>query len=216
MKQAAHDVDRDAASPRADYGRILKFEALWEKVERDHEGRRALAVLRRDGFHSNLPLPVFATIPNLPNRRAKSNSLPAPKGAARAVINYLRDLERHWPDLYLKNARSGKIYYLRENLQRLGFDGLADDIERIFACEWVGVERGTRASTIAVLARSIRQTTGKPHYRELLQLLGSIFAAAGKKLDLQDATLRKIVRREDGMMRSAQAKLEKRKRTKLA
>src|SRR5229473_7293787 len=71
---------------------------IWDKVQKDSIGKRALSILKRDGLDINA-IPVkphtcpgrIATIPFLPNRHARSRSIVLPK-TTRLVIRSLKEL----------------------------------------------------------------------------------------------------------------------------
>jgi hypothetical protein len=73
---------------------------IWSTIRKDRYGARALAILKRDGFDL-VRIPVesrtwpgmIASIPFLPNLRARSRLLPRPQ-YLRLSIGFLRELSR--------------------------------------------------------------------------------------------------------------------------
>jgi hypothetical protein len=182
--------------PLGDWRCVQRFAVLWEKVERDQDGKRALDTLRRDGFRLKFPIEIFATIPFLPNTRAKSRRVTASLSGARTTIRFLRELEKNWPEL--RTTYRGQM----------DFGVTADSLKEVVSHKWVATEINTRASAITVLQNAVRRSTGKPHYREMLDLLESIFRVAGTRFDITDSSLRKLATRNEASTRAAVGKLK--------
>ncbi len=94
--------------PGATWGWQMQIERLqredlnriWRAIREDRDGARALAILKKHGFDlERIPVEFYtwpgmiASIPFLPNRRARSRLLSRPRGL-RLAIGFLRELAR--------------------------------------------------------------------------------------------------------------------------
>jgi hypothetical protein len=134
---------------------------IWRAIRTDKEGARALAILKRHGFDlARIPVEsytwpgIIASIPFLPNRRARSRLLSRPRGL-RLAIGFLRELARSLASPYSRveaRDRAGVIYMqASDELNLLRFTKAADFLEKVSSWKWVITEHNPRQNAIASL-----------------------------------------------------------------
>lgn len=165
---------------------------IWSTIRKDRYGARALAILKRDGFDL-VRIPVesrtwpgmIASIPFLPNLRARSRLLPRPQ-YLRLSIGFLRELSRSLasPHCHVEayDPRERIIYMKPSNeMSPLLFTEAVNCLEKMRSWKWVIAEHNPRQHAIASLRWEIRWRTRKPHDKELADLLDATFRACGLK-----------------------------------
>jgi hypothetical protein len=165
---------------------------IWRAIQRDRYGARALVILKKHGFDlERIPVKshtwpgIIASIPFLPNRRARSRFLSRPHGL-RLAIRFLRELSRSLTSPYshveAHDPRAAVIYMqASDEVSPLRFMKAADFLEKVSSWKWVIAEHNPRQNAIASLRWEIKWRTNKPHDKELADLLNGAFRAGGFK-----------------------------------
>jgi hypothetical protein len=176
-----------------------KLEAIWQKVERDRDARRALEKLRAKGFSPDHDTQLrIAEIPLLSKRRSKSRVLSAPRGSIRAVSSFFRELRKSLFDPYTnleaKNDKAKWAVLMREGIESEfpELKSLPELLERIVAYQFVVTERNQQHHAIARLQLEVQSRTGDRHVSEIKDLLDAVFRAAGELFDTKPIFLDSI------------------------
>ena len=165
---------------------------LWRAIRKDRYGARALATLKKHGFdlerigvEFHTWPGIIASIPYLPDHRARSRLLPRPHGL-RLAIRFLRELSRSLASPYSHVEAydpRAQVIYMRasDEMNLLRFTKTADFLEKVSSWKWVIAEHNPRQNTIASLRWEIKRRTKKSHDKELADLLDAAFRAGGFK-----------------------------------
>jgi hypothetical protein len=204
------------ASKRSEHTEPLTTKQLcdiWEKILSDSDGRRALKRLDEAGFRISHLTPSDATferpcwadyvaaIPLLPNR-------PSTRRIHRKI-----KLRKYWPLVLELRQFAAKVASPFAVVTVLGARDCLDSdksisrddllkaatvVEHFLYWDYCVRNLNPRNAVIAELRWTIRQRTGRPHDRELNDLIGSAFRAAGFKKDcyIDSTALDRIEKRQ--------------------
>lgn len=165
---------------------------IWNIVRNDRDGARALRKFKSHGFDlGGVPVGLntwsgmAASIPLLPNRRARSHVLRKPSSVT-SIIQFLSELSKMLVTPYVRfeahDLKAGIIYI--QNLEGVDLrraTEVADFLKRVTSVRWTITEHNPRQNAIASVRWQIRHSTGKARDRELMDLLDAVFRAAGTK-----------------------------------
>lgn len=202
---------------------------IWAKILRDPDARRAMKILKRDGFEISHLVPQDASMRH-PNWADEIAAIPLlPNRSARRRIHHRSTLRKHWPLLRVLRRLAKKMNDpfsevsivsmidspVRE-IHNLGkhVEDTANIVEKVLSWDWYVRDRNPRNSIIAELRWQIRWRTGRPHDLELATLIDAAFRAAGVKdgLLLDATTLDRIEKREKEVRVKATRRLLSRSR----
>lgn len=223
IEEGAEGTQKKEASKSSEYSEPLTTERLcdiWKKILSDTDGRRALKQLDKAGFPISHLTPSDATFkhPSWADYIASLPLLPN-KPSTRHIHSKIR-LRKYWPlveDLrqfaatvnlpfmeltiygskdypnYGKDYPNYALSTLRDELLKA-----ATMVEHFLSWDYSVRNLNPRNAVIAELRWTIRQRTGRPHDRELNDLIGSAFRAAGSEEDcyIDSTALDRIEKRE--------------------
>lgn len=199
---------------------LRDLERIWNKIQNDRGAASALAALKRDRLNlagigvgpNSLPA-IIASVPFLPNRRARSRVLPRPQGL-RLTIRFLRELGNSltlpFSRVEAYDARARVMYFPpSDELRPSSFLQATELLERVWSWRWVVTEQNPLVATIALLRWEIRRRTKKPHDRELIDLLDAAYRAAGFRegFPIELESFKKVERQERESRMAASRKL---------
>ena len=193
---------------------------IWEKIRSDSDGRKALERLDEAGFRISHLTPTDATfghpswadyvaalplLPNKPSTRRIHSKIRLRK--YRPLVEELRQFaatvnlpfmaltiygSKDYPN-YGKDYPNYALSTLRDELLKA-----ATMVEHFLSWDYCVRNLNPRHAVIAELRWTIRQKTGRPHDRELNDLMDSAFRAAGSKEDcyIDSTALERIEKRQ--------------------
>jgi hypothetical protein len=168
-----------------------ELQIVWNKIRRDSAGAKALRILKSAGFDlERIPAEtgthsgMIASIPFLPNKRARSRLQPQ-LPSARPVIRFLRELARATEDTYSNVEAHDKRNHIlfgkfNDRIRPPRLEEAASFLEWVFSKRWVVIQHNPYKNAISWLRWYVIYYTGAPHDRELIDLLDAAFRAAGK------------------------------------
>jgi len=163
---------------------------IWRAIQKDKDGARALALLKKDGFDLGRLAPdsyswtgIIASLPFLPNRRARSRVLARPTGL-RLTIRFMRELEQALTNGYSRVEayhRGKKITHSlpSPDFPLSSFRQTVEFLEQVTSCKWVVIEHNPLQNKVATLRWATKWRTKKAHDKELHDLIDAGFRAAG-------------------------------------
>jgi hypothetical protein len=186
---------------------------IWEKVRSDGTGRRALKRLDEAGFRISHLSPSDATFerPSWADYVAAIPLLPN-KPSTRRIHRKIK-LQKYRPLVLELRQFAAKVASPFAVLTVLGAKdcldpdkGISRDdllkaatvVEHFLSWDYCVRNLNPRHAVIAELRWTIRQRTGRPHDRELNDLMDSAFRAAGSKKDsyIDSTTLERVEKRQ--------------------
>jgi hypothetical protein len=185
---------------------------IWEKILSDSDGRRALERLDKAGFPISHLTPTDATfrhpswadyiaalplLPNTPSSRRIHSKINLQK--YRPLVQELRrvatvaNLPFVEVTIFGRKDDPDSALSTQDDLLKA-----ATTVEDFLSWDYCVRNLNPRHSLIAELRWTIRQRTGRPHDRELNDLMASAFRAAGSKEDsyIDSTTLDRIEKRQ--------------------
>jgi hypothetical protein len=168
-----------------------KLERVWRAVKQDPDGARALKVLREAGWDLGaVPVDTYtwsgmvASIPFLPNRRARSSRQPSYRSArplarwlremAQAILSPYTSVEAHDPRVRVIHINNPEVMVPHEFVATAAF------LERTFSLRWAVTHHNPYQNVIASLRWEARARMEHPHDHELIDLIDAAFRVAGK------------------------------------
>jgi hypothetical protein len=225
LLEGAEEAMKKKASKSSEYTEPLTTERLcdiWEKIRSDAEGRRALERLGEAGFPISHLKPKDATfkdpnwadyvaalplLPNKPSTRRIHSKISLRK--YRPVVEELRQfaatVNLPFMELTIYGSKDYPNFFGSKDYPDYALSTLRDDLlkaaavlEHFFSWDYSVRNLNPRNAVIAELRYTIRQRTGRPHDRELNDLIGSAFRAAGCNEDcyIDSTALDRIEKRQ--------------------
>jgi hypothetical protein len=186
---------------------------IWEKIRSDTDGRKALERLDEAGFQISHLKPRDATfkqpswadyvaalplLPNKPSTRRIHSKINLRK--YRPLVQELRSIAANLTAPFVEVTILSSKDYPDSTLSTLRDDLLkaATTLEHFLSWDYCVRNVNPRHAAIAELRWTIRQKTGRPHDRELNDLMDSGFRAVGSKEDsyIDSTTLDRIEKRQ--------------------
>jgi hypothetical protein len=180
---------------RQHFASSAELRKVWSFVKADRRGKKALALLREDGFHLVDQRPAFyCRIPYLSADRLVGRMIELDTRAFDGMIKFLREAADllNSPHPVLVHSEPKQKKFVSQPGIKWGFPyfrGVANSLEWIAARRWAVTEHSQQDRVIAVLLQEVMEETGKPHYKEIGNLLDAIFRGAGKEFTRQRSAL---------------------------
>ena len=186
---------------------------IWEKILSDSDGRRALEQLDKAGFRMSHLKPRDATFKH-PSWADYVSALPLlPDEPSTRRIHSNGSLHKYWPIVRElrrvaanMNAPFVEVTIFRsKDFPESDLTTSPDDLlktaailEDFFSWNYCVRNLNPRHALVAELRWTIREKTGRPHDRELNDLIASAFRAAGSKeyCYIDSTTLERIEKRQ--------------------
>jgi hypothetical protein len=197
---------------------LEQLQAVWQYILADLHARKALEILRQDGFAIDHLTPhdlaqlnwaayvaLIPFLPDTPTRRRVYRGKELRKH--RSLVRVLRVFAAQAREPFCEIRRVKKNQYLhgvspefRDQLEKA-----ADLIEDLISSSWSARHRNPRNTVIARLRWEIHYKTGAPHDSELATLIDAAFTGAGQDpIFLEPQVLERIERRElEGRVKAA-------------
>jgi hypothetical protein len=225
LYRRAEETMKKKASKRSEHTEPLTTRQLcdiWQKILSDGDGRRALELLDEAGFPISHLKPTDATfnhpswadyiaaiplLANKPSTRLIHSKISLRK--YRPVVEELRQfaeiVRMPFMELTIFGSEDYPNFFGGKDYPDFTLSTLRDDLlktatmlEHFLSWDYCVRNLNPRHAVIAELRHTIRQKTGRPHDRELNDLMDSAFRAAGSKKDcyIDSTTLERIEKRQ--------------------